>query len=422
MSHSRQLPPGANLRQFKNQAKDLCRACGEGDLSAIRRVGQSHPKRSGLTEAEIAVGGVVLADAQLVIARELGFDSWPKLKKHFESVAQPATSMHKLVTQSNVRAMHEAVAGDPDSVNQLSESGLPPLYTAALYRNQQAIDFLLEHGAELDIFACACLGKAADAEILLEQNPELVRATTADGMTALHYAARAGHIEMVDLLLRYKADVNAHDNRGGTALMEACHGGPWKFEPAEDIIERLLDHGAEIDLIMAAATGRTGLIESILDRDSSVIDTPDGQGKTALWHAAHNNRFAAVKLLIERGADANRSDAVGTAALHRTSWQCSDELIQYLIDHGASAHLCCYVACGDEAGTRQALARNVGAVREILYEYNAVGYAIHSWQLGTLRILLQHGAALSQEDQQHILRITKNDQEFLDQLMAIRDE
>jgi ankyrin repeat protein len=284
------------------------------------------------------------------------------------------------------------------------------------------VDFLPEHRALVDLFACAKLGKTEDAEILLEQNPDLVRATTPDGMTALHYAARSGHTGVVGVLLRYHADVNARNNRGATALMEACHGGPWKPVPAEDIIERLLDHGALVDLFQAAATGRTGLIESILDRDSGLLDSLDAQGKTALWYAAHNNRFAAVKLLVERGADVNRSEAVGTAALHRTSGECSDELIQYLIDHGANAHLCCYVACGDEEGTRRALARNPDAASEILYEFNAVGYAIHSWQLGTLRILLEHGSTLSSEDQQNILRITNNNQEFLDKLMAIRHE
>jgi ankyrin repeat protein len=129
--------------------------------------------------------------------------------------------------------------------------------------------------------------------------------------------------------------------------------------------------------------------------------------------------LAAVKLLVERGADVNRSDAVGTAARHRTSGQCSDELIQYLIDHGADAHLCCYVACGDEAGTLQALARNPDALNEVLYECNAMGYAIHSWQLGTLRIQLEHGSMLSSEDQQHILRISNNNQVLLDELTAI---
>jgi len=285
-----------------------------------------------------------------------------------------------------------------------------------------SVDFLLKHGAIMDIFACANLGKATDAESLLERNPDLARATTPDGMTALHYAARAGHIDVVDVLLRYHSDVNAVDHRGRTALMEACHGGPWKREPAEEIIQRLLDHNARIDLIQAAATGRTDLIASILDRDGSLIDIPDNQGKTAVFHAAQNNRFAAVKLLVERGADVNQSDAVGIAALHRTSGQCSNALIQYLIDHGANAHLCCYVACGDEAGTRQMLARRPAAANEILYEFNAVGYAIHSWQLGTLRILLEHGSTLSQEDEQHILRISNNDQQLLGELIALEGE
>ena len=221
--------------------------------------------------------------------------------------------------------------------------------------------------------------------------------------------------------MRHHCDVNALDQRGQSALMEACHGGPWKVEPADDIAQLLLDHNAQVDLLQAAAMGRTDLMAAILDRDASLIDVPDAQGKTALFHAAHNNRFAAVKLLVERGADVNRADAVGTAALHRTSGQCSDELIQYLIDHGANAHLCCYVACGDEVGTRRMFARDPGAAEEVLYEFNAVGYTIHSWQMGTLRILLQHGSTLSKDDQQHILRITNNNQKFLDDLMAIQN-
>jgi ankyrin repeat protein len=330
--------------------------------------------------------------------------------------------MHTLIAEDNLQAMQEAVARNPESVNELNESGLPPLYTAALYRNQKAFDFLLEHGAVIDIFACAYLGAAAEAENLLKRNPGLARKTTPNGMTALHCAAMAGHFDVAAVLLRYHADVNALDHQGRTALMEACHAGPWKAEPAEEIIQLLLDHGAQVDLFTAAAMGRTDLIESILDRDGGLIDLMDDHGKTALFHAAHNNRLAAVKLLVERGADVNRCDAVGIAALHRTSQQCSDELIQYLIAHGADAHLCCYVACGDEAGTRRMLAQDPDAAHEIFYEFNALGYAIHSWQLGTLRILLAHGCALSQEDQQHILRISNNDHKLLDELMASQEE
>jgi ankyrin repeat protein len=422
MSRAPQLPPDASLRQLRNQAKDLCRACQNGEPNALRRIGKTHPNFSGLTEAEIADRGIALADAQLVIARECGCESWPKLKKYFESLGRPVRSMHMLVTGDDEQAMQEAFERDPGSITQLNDAGLPPLYTAALYRNQQAINFLLEHGAVVDIFACAYLGLPADAEILLNQNPELAREISRNGMTALHYAALAGHLHVADLLVRYHADVNAVDNDGMTPIMQACHAGPWKSTPADDIVQLLLDHNAQVDLFQAAAMGRTDLIDSLLDRDNKLIDTTDNDGNTALFHAAHNNRFEAVKLLVERGADVNRSDAVGIAALHRTSQECSDELIQYLIDHGADAHLCCYVACGDEEGTRQALARNADAANEIFYEFNAVGYAIHSWQLGTLHILLEHGSTLSQDDQQEILRISDNDQDLLRELTAIRSE
>jgi hypothetical protein len=77
------------------------------------------------------------------------------------------------------------------------------------------------------------------------------------------------------------------------------------------------------------------------------------------------------------------------------------------------------VACGDQAGTRRELARHPGAINEVFYEFNAVGYAIHSWQPETLRILLDHGGRLSDLDREHILRITKGNQKFLDGLIAI---
>jgi ankyrin repeat protein/beta-lactamase regulating signal transducer with metallopeptidase domain len=355
-----------------------------------------------------------------VIAREVALDRQPGRTKHPPTLSQENNGMHDLVASGNITAMQKAVAHDPESVNRLDESGLPPLFTAALYRNRQAIDLLLAHGAVVDIFACGYLGRAADADNLLKRDPALVRATTQNGMTALHYAAMAGHADVVEVLIRYGADVNARDSSGKTPLMEASHGGPWKDAIAEDVVEMLLTHHAEVDLVLAAAIGRTDLLKSILDRDGSLIDTEDERGRTPLYHAVRNNRLDAVKLLVERGADVNRSDMVGIAALHRTSQQCSDELIRYLIDHGANAHLCCYVACGDEEGTRKILMRTPDAVHEVPYEFNAVGYAIHSWQLGTLRILLQYGGTLSDEDKQHILRISNDDRALLDELVAMQ--
>ncbi len=127
MTPSKRLPSKLSLRQLRNQATNLLRAIQAGEPDAIRRIGEFHPRFSDSFQAEIAAAEIVLADAQLVIARELGFDSWPRLKKHFDSLSHSATNMHRLVIEGNLQAVQEAVAQDPESVNEPNGSGLSPL-------------------------------------------------------------------------------------------------------------------------------------------------------------------------------------------------------------------------------------------------------------------------------------------------------
>jgi DNA-binding NtrC family response regulator len=76
---SRQLPPQSNLRQLRNQAKDLSKAYQAREIDALKRFRKSHPQHQESSDARLAEAGLTLQDAQLVIAREYGFDSWPKL-------------------------------------------------------------------------------------------------------------------------------------------------------------------------------------------------------------------------------------------------------------------------------------------------------------------------------------------------------
>ena len=76
------LPASANLEQLRKQAKDLLRAHRSGAPDAVARVAAILP---GTHEPQ-------LAQTQLVIAREHGFPSWPRLRAYLErvSVAGPA--------------------------------------------------------------------------------------------------------------------------------------------------------------------------------------------------------------------------------------------------------------------------------------------------------------------------------------------
>lgn len=69
---------GIDLDQYRTQAKDLLKLLHAADPAALDRVRQHHPEGPTL----LAAANILLADAQLVIARENGFGSWAKFKEY----------------------------------------------------------------------------------------------------------------------------------------------------------------------------------------------------------------------------------------------------------------------------------------------------------------------------------------------------
>ncbi len=75
------LPAEASLRNLKIQAKALLRGVQAGEAGSLSRVAASRPEYP-----RDAVVGIQLSDAQWVVAREYGFASWGKLKRHAEGL------------------------------------------------------------------------------------------------------------------------------------------------------------------------------------------------------------------------------------------------------------------------------------------------------------------------------------------------
>src|SRR5579863_4034010 len=80
----RALPSKPNLDHLKYQAKDLLRDHARRELAAAHRIREFHPRFAAATDAEIFNTHLRLSDAQLAIARESGFPSWTRLKRHTE--------------------------------------------------------------------------------------------------------------------------------------------------------------------------------------------------------------------------------------------------------------------------------------------------------------------------------------------------
>ena len=154
-------------------------------------------------------------------------------------------------------------------------------------------------------------GNSAGVRLLLQQKAD-VNACEADGTTALHWAVRADDRELVTLLLRAGANVRAANRYGVTALQLAAING------SAAMARTLLDAGADANAVLpegetvlmtAARTGQPDLLKVLLDHGASLDGREKWYGETALiWAAAENHRDA-VRVLIESGADVNLPSA-----------------------------------------------------------------------------------------------------------------
>src|ERR1700757_553380 len=80
----RRLPSNPNLDHLKYQAKDLRKEHAAHAPDVAQRIREFHPRFNRATDAEIFEASLSLSDAQLAIAREYGFPSWARLKRHIE--------------------------------------------------------------------------------------------------------------------------------------------------------------------------------------------------------------------------------------------------------------------------------------------------------------------------------------------------
>ena len=152
----------------------------------------------------------------------------------------------------------------------------------------------------------AVKNRDADAvQALLEQRAD-VNAPQADGATALHWAAHWNDVDTTDVLIHAGANVNAANDLGVTPL--------WLASTHEDaaLVTRLLRAGAdpnaahmsgESPLMAAARTGRVPAVRALLAYGADVNAKEPAHDQTALMWAAANRHPGAVQALIEAGAE-----------------------------------------------------------------------------------------------------------------------
>ncbi|HZO85698.1 MAG TPA: hypothetical protein VFC26_10805 [Verrucomicrobiae bacterium] len=95
------LPSSPSLDHLKYQAKDLLAATKAKNPEALSRIHEFHLRFTKREED----ARFSLADAQLVIAREYGFESWPKLKRHVLSTSgRPTLERYAKIAEDLLKA------------------------------------------------------------------------------------------------------------------------------------------------------------------------------------------------------------------------------------------------------------------------------------------------------------------------------
>jgi uncharacterized protein len=148
---------------------------------------------------------------------------------------------------------------------------------------------------------------------LLQQKAD-VNAPQADGTTALMWSVRWDDLETTDLLLKAGANVNAANRNGVTAMYLATLNGSSAMvdrliKAGADVNAKLLTHG-ESALMMAAKTGNAEVVKMLLDKGADVNTKETLRDTTALMWAASQNHADVIKLLVGRGADVKLTSKV----------------------------------------------------------------------------------------------------------------
>jgi ankyrin repeat protein len=305
------LPAHPDLDQLRRQAKELLRAATAGDGPASERIDAVSEHRT-------------LAGAQLALAREYGFESWPALKQE-------------------VDARSRSLAETVDAF----------LAASVGYRVGRAARMLAQSPeiADHSLATALVLGDERRVREGIERDPGLAtRHDRRTGWAPLHVVCASrwhldpvrapGLVAIARLLLEHGADAHerTEGRRSQTPLRCAVISAASSINNVP-IISLLLERGAtpDDDVLYNAgfASDAAGCLRLLIERGADVA----GLAEQALAAPISTKDLQAVRVLIEAGADParyrNDDGQPASVIVAALAAGCDLELIELLLTHGA---------------------------------------------------------------------------------------
>jgi ankyrin repeat protein len=352
------LPALPNLEQYKKLAKDFAKAANDSitlhawianwisslvRLSNVKLTPQLpvdadrwiHLLEEFTIRQKDSSRKFPLTQAQFVLARSHGFDSWPKFAKHLEALERannPSSNFERAaeaIVTGDVATLETLLRKNPELIHArssrehratllhyVSANGIESYRQTTPENILQIATLLLEAGAEVDATADVYGGGSS---------------TLALTATSVHPEKAGVQEALLDLLLRHGAAPDHKDHRD-LGIVNAClaNGRP-------RAAEFLADRGAELDLEAAAGLGRIKEVQAFFDAEGKRI-APATQAKMErgfLW-ACEYGRNNVVEFLLERNVNVHTDAGTGMTALHYAVLGAHPDTITLLLARGAN--------------------------------------------------------------------------------------
>jgi ankyrin repeat protein len=285
-----------------------------------------------------------IANLSILIVLIIGCTNEVKLPK--ETSIEEIENIVSTINDKNLAKLD--TLANPGNVNSLDSSGVSLLSRAVLSREFDAVELLIEKGAEPNLrndtrtkstplMMCANYDLVSTAEYLIGKGAE-IDVQDSNGDPVINWSAYMGELAFTKMLLDKGAKTDFKsihsDNTMGVALKE------WH----DSIVDLLIDYGKgvhEVDdnerpLIAAVKANDIAFMKGHLNHENS--NTLDEAGNSLLIIAANKGYFEILKILLLNHAEIDAMNPAGHTALNKAVFSQNNDIAKYLLANGADVN------------------------------------------------------------------------------------